>query len=235
MSDFDTQGLLRRLKESEPLLNVGQPTKTPQAIWLSRLSVHEELLDSGISSHGAGIGEVRYGFSDSPFGLCRIEVGPKGILALDFLDSPADTADTDRAVVHALMPRRWPNAACVEDPSLAKRLTADIFSRDSRAILPLHIRGKAFQLEIWRSLLKIPESCLVSYALLAQRAGHPGAARAVGSALAANPIAYLIPCHRVLRADGHLGGFKWGLERKKAMITYEIALRDTNARTIKAF
>jgi AraC family transcriptional regulator of adaptative response/methylated-DNA-[protein]-cysteine methyltransferase len=111
---------------------------------------------------------------------------------------------------------------------LAETNLGDIFSRNSRASISLHLRGSAFQLKIWRSLASIPESYLLSYAGLAARAGCPGASRAAGSALASNPIGYLIPCHRVLRADGHMGGFKWGIERKMAMITYEYRLRDSD-------
>jgi AraC family transcriptional regulator of adaptative response/methylated-DNA-[protein]-cysteine methyltransferase len=220
------------MKESEALVNDRQTTKTSKSFWNDRISIHEELLNPGDSGVGTYADEVRYGFSNSPFGFFRVEVGPLGILALDFLDS---LEHSNPATTQALMLRRWPKAVCVEDASLTERLAVDIFSRDSKAALPLYIRGNAFQLRIWRSILGIPESCLVSYALLAQMAEHAGAARAVGSALAANPIAYLIPCHRVLRADGHLGGFKWGLERKKTIIAYESALRDTDSKTIKAF
>ncbi len=257
MSDIDPRILRHRMKESEALLEREDSGRRLKPLWLDRLSVHEEILSRGdirrsdtrrydISQGDSGkskadqkdvtsstsIGEVHYGFSHSPFGPCRIEVGPKGILALDFLDP---LGNPDPATSSALSRSRWPNAACVEDAPLVERLVADIFSRDSRATIAIHIRGSAFQVKIWRSLLRIPESSIVSYTFLAQMASCPGASRAAGSALATNPIAYLIPCHRVLRADGRLGGFKWGLERKAVMIAYEAALHDTAFTTAEAF
>jgi len=226
MSHLDQRTLLRLMKESEPLLERAESETSPEALWLERLSLHEETLDRGLAAQSDGIEEIRYGLSSSPFGHCRIEAGQKGILALDFLDS---RWNMDPAASRALALRRWPKARCVEDAPLVERLAAAIFSRDSKAAIAIHVRGSAFQLRIWRSLLRVPESCLVSYARLARTAGFPGAFRAVGSALASNPIAYIIPCHRVLKADGRLGGFKWGLDRKIAMIAREAALRDTRS------
>lgn len=228
MSDLDPRTLVRLMKESEHLSEDPYSGKTFRPLWLRRLSIHEEVLGRNNPAAGGGIGEIRYGYSDSPFGLCRIEVGAQGILSLNFLDSPKVL---DQAAAHALMLRRWPGVRCTQDHALAKTLLGDIFARDSRAPLSLHLRGSQFHLKVWRSLLTIPESCLVSYARLARMADSPGASRAVGGAVASNPIGYLVPCHRVLRTDGHLGGFKWGLERKKAMIAYEAALSDIDFRT----
>jgi AraC family transcriptional regulator of adaptative response/methylated-DNA-[protein]-cysteine methyltransferase len=225
MRYLDPPSLIRSMKESRSLLHDESHGKDPRSLWLDRLSIHEELLGKRKPAPETAIGEIRFGFSDSPFGLCRIEVGPKGILSLDFLDSPAAA---EKKAARALMLRRWPGVSCLEDQSLAESLIKDVFARDSKAPLLLHLKGSAFRLRIWRSLLTVPESCLVSYAWLAAEAGFPGASRAAGSALASNSIGYLIPCHRALRADGRLGGFKWGLERKKAMIAYEAALGDYN-------
>ena len=125
-------------------------------------------------------------------------------------------------------------SCCADGPGSAARRTAPWPKPCSETYSPglsLHLRGSQFHLKVWRSLLTVPESCLVSYARLARMADSPGASRAVGGAVASNPIGYLIPCHRVLRTDGHLGGFKWGLERKKAMIAYEAALSDIDFRT----
>jgi O-6-methylguanine DNA methyltransferase len=87
--------------------------------------------------------------------------------------------------------------------------------------IPLHVRGTKFQLEVWRALLEVPPGEVTTYGRLAEAVGRPGAARAVGAAVAANPVAYLIPCHRVVRASGELGGYRWGVRRKRAMLEWE--------------
>jgi AraC family transcriptional regulator, regulatory protein of adaptative response / methylated-DNA-[protein]-cysteine methyltransferase len=87
--------------------------------------------------------------------------------------------------------------------------------------LSLYVRGTGFQLQVWRALLEVPPGQVTTYGRLAEALGRPGAARAVGSAVAANPVAYLIPCHRVVRASGDLGGYRWGVERKRAMLEWE--------------
>jgi len=223
MSNLDLRALVCRMKESESLLEGSPSSKSRAAPWRNGLSIHEELISNDAADAGIKIKEIRYGFSDSPFGLCRIELGPKGILGLDFLDSPVDM---NPSAAQNLMQRRWFGTDCVQDQTLAETTIGDVFSRHSRTSLSLHVRGSAFQLKVWRSLVCIPESCLLSYARLAERSGCPGSSRAVGGALASNPIGYLIPCHRVLRADGQMGGFKWGIERKMSMIAFEYKLRD---------
>lgn len=232
MSDLDPRALARRVKESDSLLEGLHSGKARSVLWRSGLTVHEELLPSNATYAGTNIEEIRYGFSDSPFGVCRIELGPQGILGLDFLNSPEDM---DPAAAQSRMGRRWPGTVCLQDQGLAETSAGDIFSRNSRTSISLHLRGSSFQLKIWRSLLTIPESFLLTYARLAALSGCPGAFRAAGSALASNPIGYLIPCHRVLRADGHMGGYKWGLERKRAMIAYEARLRDSGFRAAEDF
>jgi AraC family transcriptional regulator of adaptative response/methylated-DNA-[protein]-cysteine methyltransferase len=113
----------------------------------------------------------------------------------------------------------------VRDDTGMQRLATAIFEGASGASEPLRLllKGTNFQLKVWEGLLRVPESCLVSYGDLAERLGVPSAARAVASAVGANPIAYVIPCHRVLRSTGALGGYRWGTERKLVMLDREIA------------
>ena len=108
MSDLDPRTLVRLMKESEHLLEDPYSGKTFRPLWLRRLSIHEEVLGRNNPAAGSGIGEIRYGYSDSPFGLCRIEVGAQGILSLNFLDSPKVL---DQAAAHALVLRRGRNPA----------------------------------------------------------------------------------------------------------------------------
>ena len=121
------------------------------------------------------------------------------------------------------MRAHWPRARLAWQPDAARALQAQLWSgvAPSRAPLRLLVRGSRFQLKIWEALLALPAGAQSSYAELARRSGAPDAARAVGGAVGANPIAWVIPCHCVLRADGALGGYRWGPERKRAMLAWE--------------
>jgi AraC family transcriptional regulator of adaptative response/methylated-DNA-[protein]-cysteine methyltransferase len=117
--------------------------------------------------------------------------------------------------------RDWPEATIHTDHTLARKLVGSIFKQsDTPALL---IRGTPFQLSVWRALLDIPEGKTTSYGELAASIRRPKASRAVGTAVGANRIAWLIPCHRVLRADGSIGGYRWGVDRKRAMLERESA------------
>jgi len=120
----------------------------------------------------------------------------------------------------------WPDAELRRDPDatapVSERLVRPLASRPGRA-LALLVRGSNFQVKVWRALLELPFGSLATYGDIAGRIGAPGAARAVGTAVGANPIAWLIPCHRVIRESGALGGYRWGAERKTAMLGWEAA------------
>jgi AraC family transcriptional regulator of adaptative response/methylated-DNA-[protein]-cysteine methyltransferase len=132
------------------------------------------------------------------------------------MDDPADPAPLSELTCE------WPAATLVRDDAAVAPVAAAIFG-DTRADAPmrLHLRGTNFQLKVWEALLRVPEGALISYGDLARRLDMPTAARAVASAVGANPIGYLIPCHRVLRSSGALGGYRWGLERKMVMLEVE--------------
>jgi AraC family transcriptional regulator of adaptative response/methylated-DNA-[protein]-cysteine methyltransferase len=120
----------------------------------------------------------------------------------------------------------WPHAQLREDKARGKAVATQIFSSVASANKPLslQVRGTNFQIQVWRALLNLAPAQLCSYSQLADSIGKAKAARAVGSAIAANPIAFLIPCHRVIQQSGQLGGYRWGLERKQAMLVREAAL-----------
>jgi AraC family transcriptional regulator of adaptative response/methylated-DNA-[protein]-cysteine methyltransferase len=170
-----------------------------------------------IRDRGAGLA-LRFGLAPTPFGTARLAASPRGICALTF-DAPANADEAAEALL-----ARWPRATLTRDDALARSTVERIFrsARQSGAApLTIHLQGTNFQLKVWQALLAIPPGTVESYAWVAAAVGAPAATRAVGTAVGANPLAFVIPCHRVLRADGTLGGYRWGLLRKRAMLAWE--------------
>ena len=145
-------------------------------------------------------------------------MAPRGLSGLAFCNAgEEDDAYHDLA-------RRFPQARYERDDSLASDWAGRVFdAKAGEASVPLALYGAPFRRQVWRALLTIPNACTVSYGDIARAAGKAGAARATGAAVGANPISWLIPCHRVLAADGRLTGYHWGLDRKRAMLAYEAA------------
>lgn len=165
---------------------------------------------------GAGVA-IEWGLGPSPFGTALVARTARGLCALEFVD-------TDERDAAASLAAAYPAARLVRDDALATRTLRTIFSRAPRtAPLTLHLSGTNFQLQVWRALLALPSGTTTSYAALATHLGRPTAARAVGRAVATNPVAWLIPCHRVLATSGALTGYRWGLPRKQAMLALERA------------
>ena len=171
-----------------------------------------------LRSGGEGL-MVRYGTHPSPFGECLVAVTPRGICGLSFLSSDGGEAVDE-------LRRRWAQATFREDPRATKAVVDRIFEpsrRGDRSPLTVFVRGTNFQIKVWEALVRIPPGCALSYADVAAAVGAPGAARAVGSAVARNPVAFLIPCHRVIRKTGAFGDYRWGAARKKAILAWEAA------------
>lgn len=169
-------------------------------------------------SHGRDM-VMRFGTADTPFGPARIALSQRGIAFLAFADADGRFEDWDdfRAT--------WREARWETDEPAARRVARDLWRATPAGTrrLTLWIHGSNFQLQVWRALLATGQSSTVSYARLAHDIGRASACRAVGSAVGANPVAWLIPCHHVLRANGALGGYRWGIERKQAMLAWEVA------------
>jgi AraC family transcriptional regulator of adaptative response/methylated-DNA-[protein]-cysteine methyltransferase len=166
---------------------------------------------------GAGLA-IRYGVHESPFGAALVAVTARGICGLQFVDGAGDGIERLR--------QNWPGAELRQDPDG----TAPVFERLFRPLasppgrpLALLVKGSNFQVQVWRALLELPFGSLATYGQVAGRIDAPGSARAVGTAIGTNPIAWLIPCHRVIRVSGALGGYRWGTERKAAMLGWEAA------------
>jgi AraC family transcriptional regulator of adaptative response/methylated-DNA-[protein]-cysteine methyltransferase len=200
-----------------------------EAAWGSGLSGPGRLHDLMVNVHamtpaevreqGRGV-ELRWGIHETPVGACVLAASPRGVSVLEFLDSE-DTGHA-RARVRA----RWPEAALVEDRNSTADLVGRIFHGGGDTPISLDVRGTNFQIRVWEALLRVPWGAVVTYGRLAERMGLPkSSARALGQAVGANPVAVLIPCHRVLRATGALGGYRWGTERKVALLAREDAER----------
>lgn len=123
--------------------------------------------------------------------------------------------------------RRWPEATWEERPEALRSWVDNAFAR--RGAVPLAVAGGPFDLKVWQALIAIPEGAVATYSHIAEAIGNPKAVRAVGSAVGRNPLAWLIPCHRVLRRDGALGGYHWGLPVKRGLLAWESARRDSAA------
>jgi len=209
------------LRESRSVLDVTYESGLSSPGRLHDLFVHVEAVTPGeFKRKGAGLG-INYGFHWSPFGLCLLATTERGICALSFL---GEASRDEQALAN--LKSRWPGADLLENPAMTECLIDQIFPRTGRRgarALGLFLRGTNFQIKVWEALLKIPMGCVVSYEDIAVHLHRPGATRAVGSAVSRNPIAFLIPCHRVIRKIGVVGDYHWGAVRKKAMLGWEAA------------
>ena len=166
---------------------------------------------------GAGL-TIDYALQDTPFGEAFIALTPRGICALAFMESTGADEQLDT------LQKKWPKAQMRKRPDRARSVLTAMFggTRQQDRPLSLYVSGTNFQVSVWRALLQIPEGRVVSYSQVAAAIGHPHAARAVGQAVGANPIAFLIPCHRVIQESGDLGGYRWGSTRKRVMQMWEV-------------
>jgi len=165
---------------------------------------------------------IYWGWFDSPFGPALFMGTDKGICGLGFAeDQGSETAMAD-------MISRWPKASYVEDPMrLRPFVSAALGTNGTFSPAPLYLIGAPFQIKVWEALLQIPTGHVTTYSDIAETIGSPKAVRAVGTAVGRNPISWLIPCHRALRKSGELGGYHWGLPRKRAMLAWEAARADS--------
>lgn len=211
----------RRLTETRNTLDLADAVGLSGSGRLHDLFITLEALSPGEARAGGAGLEITWGLPATPFGTALIARTPRGICALHFVEEPGQAA----AILHG----EWPRAALRRDETAMAPLARRIFEplrRSHRQPLALQVKGSNFQLQVWRALLALPPGALTTYGDLAQAVGRPGAARAVGSAVGSNPIAWLIPCHRVIRASGEFHQYRWGAERKAMMLGREAALRE---------
>ena len=162
--------------------------------------------------------QINYSFAESPFGNIIVASTPKGICYLAFAD--------DREDAVKLLQAQFPNARYMQMVDTAQQEALFIFRHDWSQLsqIKLHLKGTHFQLKVWEALLNIPQGGLTTYSSIAKAIDHPSANRAVGSAVGDNPVAFLIPCHRVIKSTGESGQYHWGAARKSAMIGWEAAM-----------
>ena len=178
---------------------------------------YEAMSPGAFKRRGDGV-DIAWGVHPSPFGPCFVGMTERGICALGF-------GEGDAAAVRAEFARRWPAARFHEDRGGTAPVAGRIFGTHPADGTPLRlaVAGTNFQLKVWEALLRIAPGRITSYQALAQALGRASAARAVGGAVAANPISYLIPCHRVIRRSGRFSHYEWGAARKRAMLAWEAA------------
>ncbi|WP_324047391.1 bifunctional transcriptional activator/DNA repair enzyme AdaA [Aeromonas caviae] len=207
------------LQESRPLLEVADTLGLSSGSRLYDHFVQLEAVTPGeYKQRGAGL-VIDHGVHDTPFGQAFVALTPRGVCNFSFLDDQAPQTPL------SALAQRWPEAELREAPSRTQGVIHTMFDSSKKADRPLslHVSGTNFQISVWRALLQIPPARVVSYAQVASAVGNPKAARAVGLAVGANPVALMIPCHRVIQQNGKLGGYHWGETRKQAIHAWEAA------------
>jgi AraC family transcriptional regulator of adaptative response/methylated-DNA-[protein]-cysteine methyltransferase len=206
------------LAQSHSVLDAAYDSGLSSPGRLHDLFVNLEAMTPGeFKSKGAGL-KISYGFHPTPFGPCLLAITDRGICGISFVSSD------DRRRALEVLKSKWPGATFSEDPERTAPLIDKIFpltKRKGRRALNLFLRGTNFQIKVWEGLLRIPAGSVVCYEDIARHLGEPQATRAVGSAVGQNPVAFVIPCHRVIRKTGVIGGYHWGAARKKAMLAWE--------------
>ena len=194
---------------------------------LHDLCVSLERASPGEMKSGGAAWTIIAGFAGSPFGTCLVAESPRGVCHLAFVES----GKLDAA--WAKLQSDWPQAEWRRNDSAAARIVRQIFTpstgQNRRPTLRAFVTGSTFQVRVWRALLQIPAGQLTTYGRLAATAGSPAASRAAGTAIGQNPLAFLIPCHRVIRETGVAGDYRWGRTRKRAILAWESARQMASA------
>lgn len=184
------------------------------------LFVNIEGMTPGEYRNGGENLAINYSFAETPFGEIIVASTGKGICRMEFTDDHAASLDA--------LVEKFPNAKFTQIVDELQQNALFIFTQDWNRLkeIKLHLKGTDFQIKVWNALLKIPAGSLATYADVAARINNPKACRAVGTAIGENPVAFLIPCHRVIRSSGEFGNYHWGEVRKTAMIGWEAARRE---------
>jgi len=187
---------------------------------LHDLFIHIEGMTPAEYKNGGKNLSINYSFAESPFGNLIVASTAKGLCSMAFISDEKGALDD--------LKLKFPNAVFNRKLDLLQQNALFIFQNDWTKLqrIRLHLKGTDFQLKVWETLLKIPLGKLTTYGSIAQKMGSPKASRAVGTAIGHNPVAFLIPCHRVIQSTGNFGGYMWGTTRKTAIIGWEGAIAD---------
>src|SRR5260370_2653612 len=210
----------RQLAQTRPVLDAAWDSGLASPGRLHDLFVSIEAVTRGeFKTRGAGL-RIHYGFHPTRFGSCLLGTTPRGICWVSFVANGGDAYALQEMKSH------WQGAELLEQPGVTGPVAARIFpalDSPSKASLNLLVMGTNFQIKVWQALLRIPSGATASYQSIGECIGRPAATRAVGAAVGANAVAYLIPCHRVIRKSGALGGYRWGEPRKRTILAWEQA------------
>ncbi len=222
---FLTMDFLKaRLKQSKNVVEAAEAAGlSSQSRVYDLFTTLEAVTPQEYKEKGSGL-RINYGFHETPFGLALMGVTGRGVCWLSFI-----TADADPNFQLLEMKEHWHNSVFHQDQQLTESFITKIFNRkDAKTQSKLHVfvKGTNFQIKVWEALLKLPVGSVTTYKDIAVQIQNPQAMQAVGSAVGSNHIAYLIPCHRVIRKDGILGEYRWSSTRKKSMIGWEMAKID---------
>ncbi len=212
-----------KIAETKSLLELTLEVGLSSSGRLHDLFVTLEAMSPGEFKASGGGTQIWYGVHETPFGACLLATTARGICDLHFFDA-ADQEATEQALY-----TKWSKTELIRDQNAAREISDRLFKPGNRSSFVLHVQGTNFQIQVWRALLRLPFGSMTTYQGLANSMGRPTAARAVGSAIGSNAIGYLIPCHRVIRASGAIGGYRWGLERKAALLGWEASLTNNSA------
>lgn len=213
---LNARDAFRLLSENQPVLATAYDLGLSGGSRLHDLMIATEAVSPGdVQRAGAGL-ELRWGIHATPYGDGLFGASPRGLCHLAFIGEDHDEALAD-------VRRRWPAAELRRDQDGTAELARIVFAtHDEKAPLPLHLRGTNFQLKVWHALLSVPPGRLTTYAQIAQSIDAPTANRAVGAAVGRNPIAFVVPCHRVIRGSGAIGEYHWGACKKHAILAREL-------------
>lgn len=213
--------LKQKLKDSKNLMEVAESAGlSGQSRVYDLFTTLEAVTPQEYKQRGLGVA-IHYGLHDTPFGKCLLGATDRGICWLSFLQQDEET---ELSIQH--LKKYWNNSIVTEGPEITAQYIQQIFPAANSIVqkkLHLLVKGTNFQIKVWEALLKIPAGNVTTYQDIAKSINNANALQAVGSAVGANHIAWLIPCHRVIRKDGILGEYRWGSLRKKSMIGWEMA------------
>ena len=207
------------LSESKSVLEVSNSLGLSSGSRLYDHFIQLEAVTPGEFKMGGADLTIEYAVHDTPFGKAFIATTHRGICSFAFLENTE--SDEHLSDLH----KKWPHAILQKNQESTLDVIRAMFGEKKEPNRPisLHVSGTNFQINVWKALLKIPPATVASYSQVASAIGHPSSARAVGQAVGNNPVAFLIPCHRVIQQSGGLGGYHWGATRKQAIHAWESA------------